>query len=62
MLQTIEDLAVLRRDATSGPLYPIGVVLAVDTLLDGQPHDLMHGAALALGLPSQEGGLFVREP
>jgi hypothetical protein len=43
-------------------LYPIGVVLPGDALLDRQPHDLVHGAALALGLPSQEGGFFVGEP
>ena len=62
MLQPIKDLAVPRRHTTSGPLYPIGVVLAGDALLDRQPHHLMHGAALALSLPSQEGGLFIGEP
>ena len=62
MLQPIKDLAVPRRHTTSGPLYPIGVVLAGDALLDRQSHHLMHGATLALGLPSQEGRLFIGEP
>jgi hypothetical protein len=60
--QPIKDLALLRRHTTGGPLHPIGVVLTGDALLDRQPRDLVHGAALALGLPAQEGGLFVGEP
>jgi hypothetical protein len=53
LLQPIKDLTVLRRHTMGCPLHPISVVLPGDALLDRQPHDLVHGAALALGLPPQ---------
>jgi hypothetical protein len=53
---------MVRRHAAGGPLDPINVVLAGDPLQDRQPHDLMHGATFALGLPSQEDRLFIGEP
>src|SRR6266511_119004 len=45
-----------------GTTNPVVVVLARDALLDRQPHDLLHGATLALSLAAQQRGLLVGEP
>src|SRR6266542_1166414 len=50
------------RHAMGGTTNPVVVVLARDALLDRQPHDLLHGATLALSLAAQQRGLLVGEP
>jgi hypothetical protein len=42
--------------------HPLAMVVTSDAVLGGEPHDLVHRAALALGLPTQQGGLLFCEP